>query len=683
MNIANNKVYVPSGGKVRRKSLVVANAMAVELLNYGVVPSTELILRIASHSRSKAKEYANEILKQHTIGDVNPPLFKNWESRTYFSFGEVVAQIFGYMLQISGNDLADANYMEDLRSRIDFKGKTKLKLASEAKAKKKLGELLNATVAQDRANLRTLVTLAKDVSTDDLGVDYVRSDEARVALADALAKTRPLFCVLRALQCKPADVMRIAAFRKDVSETKLPHNVLYANLNWQDRKAMVGYLGTFDFEDLSEAMGHNRAAWTRFFSHIHLMGQKEFVRKHGEVAFAAYVASRGRAKDVAPELMSHYKRFNSMLDVTGEGSLTYRTFESRLKYAVEKKSWPILKDLLEKRPSYLLRNLMTVSNGVNARHKKAFLKLVETSVKKASVGVLFSLVQIDEKTPYRVIDVKGSTTIEPANYPPFFKDIRKLVKKELKHRFGFEGKVFVEEGLKDKIVPFLAANGELDRGSSFDIPDAPYMYFFMHWVQPEGRRTDLDHSWFIIKNNGSHETISFYNQANSFITQSGDITNAPAPHGGTEYTKVRLDKLPRNVRYLVPSINVYCGMPFSENNEAYAGFFFSDSAEFNINADHVRYDLTQPAHLNFPFVIDVKKNKVVILDYNQESRYGSIAESFYGQIQKILQAKKKVMTIGKLAKLLSGDDGKMSLKVTTKKKHSKHIEPQDLYTLFS
>ena len=188
-------------------------------------------------------------------------------------------------------------------------------------------------------------------------------------------------------------------------------------------------------------------------------------------------------------------------------------------------------------------------------------------------------------------------------YPRFIRDIQDDIKASIKRRWGYSGKVVVEDGLKNSAVPFLSKNSELVRGTKLTVGQSKYLYLFVHWIQGS-RRTDLDLSVASFDENWKPNIVYFGSQVNSYITHSGDFTNAPAPNGATEYIRIDLNKIPKNIKYIIPFINVYTGSPFSENLEAYVSFMASDKAEFSINTDHVRYNLTQPANSNIPYIFE-------------------------------------------------------------------------------
>lgn len=687
MKVANYTHYIPQGDKIRTKSLEMANAMAIELAAYGINVEADLIVRIASNKKKIAKEFCVQILKDYSVGKLNPALFDNWEKRTEFTFGEVVVQIFGYMLQISGNDLQDPDYMKNLLAKVDVSKAKKLKLASAEQANAKFTELVGSTVTLDKKSQAALQEAALYFSDILATAPRIKSDEARIAVLIGLVENEVLTLAegLSQLKCNPADVMRYAAATVDFTKVKLPADTKFPNLKWSTRVAMLSFLENFTFDDLSEAFGRNRSVWTAFFRHIHLLSQKDFVNRYTYVCIAARVSLGSNVTSFNDRHLGYLKGLigQGLVEQLGTGNTVYRTFASRVDSAIAEKDFNKIKGLFAKNGGYLLRNLMTVSNGIQKKDEGSFIDLVREKVQTASAGVLFSILGINVDAKYRVIDQKGDTLVTDASYPKFIKDIQGDIIRTIRSRWGFEGQVNVSEELKNQVVPFLSKNSDLARGTRYSFEDTANLYFFMHWVENKPR-TDLDHSYLAFDEKWDMSTVWFGQQANSYIAHGGDITSAPAPNGATEYGKIRLSKIPKGIKYIAPVINVFSGAVFSDNKEAYAGFWFSDSETFDLKQNHTRYDLSQPAMVNIPFVIDVEKKEIVIVDYNNRDQYSRTAHTQGPDLKKIISAynDKNIITIGKLAAMLSGDSEVESLRIRKVAKKEGEMTPDSLASIF-
>ena len=687
MKISNHKYFIGSGDKHRNKSRAIANAMVIELLPYGVEVDSLLLDRISCNKKKVAMEFCTNVLKDYTIGTLNRPLFNNWESRTEFSFSQRVVQILGYAIQLSGNDLEDPDFMRRLLKNVNFKKEKQIVLATTDEAREHFITLSQSKVALDRKQLDSLVGLAREFFLEIYTMKRIYSDEVRISVLLPMAEEFGLYAALKAIKCVPADVLRYAAALTDIKTANLPSDVIYAPLSWKQRTDLLAFLDQFPYDTLFEATGINREAWTRFYRHIHLFNQKNFVNRFPVIGLVSRV-SMGYKEDTIP--FRYSKVVEAMLkdgtvESTSSDNLVYRTFASRVKSAIESKDYTNIAKLMDANGGYLLRNLATVANGIKKNYEASFIALVRSKLSTATPNVLFSILGINVNAKYRVIDIKGNTVIEEASYPKFIAEIQGDIKRELYNRYGFPGKVGVSKQLVDKVVPFLSRNSELDRGSKIKVHNDRYLYMFVQWIQSHKTRTDLDLSVISIDDRGQSSVVYFGNQVNSYITHSGDITNAPAPHGATEYVRIDIKNLPKNVKHILPIINVYTGDVFSDNEQAYAGFMVSNSETFDIKRDHIRYDLTEPANSNTPFMFDVDNQEIMILDYNNRVRQGLTAHAEVDTIKKLISAStdKTVITIGLLAEMLSGEANELSLSIKKTAEKENEIEPANLSKLFN
>jgi stress response protein SCP2 len=685
MKIAANTFYIATQNKLNSKSMAIANAMATELACYNVDVDPNLIIAIASVSKEDAKTFCKSILAEYTVGKLTPPLFKDWEARTFFSFEEIMIQICGYILAISGNDLENPNYMRDILSKVHHSKERVITLASEEEAIAKFYELVDVRVSLDKKNQDVLKYAGKTFHGLTNLNKRIYSDEARIAVLLGMSEEKSLLDSLNTLKCKPADVLRYAAALHSFDGVKLPSDVLYGKLKWSTRIKLLSFLEQFGYDELCEAMGINRNAWTRFFNHIHLFNQKDFINRFPTLGLSARI-SEGYNELSIPNKYNHTLRLlneDNVIEILSTGNTVYRTFASRVDIAIKEKNFTKLQKLFANNGGYLLRNIGHIANGVSPKDESKFVSLVREKLETASVDVLFSILGINVNAKYRVIDIKGNTVVEPANYPKVIGDIQGDIEREIYRRWGYEGQVIVSDNLEDNIVPFLSKNSNLMRGTRIAFDSKSYLYFFMKWTQSKNVRTDLDHSYIAFDSNWNINTVYFGNQANSYITHGGDITNAPAPKGATEYGKIRLDIIPKNIKYIAPIINVFTGDKFDDLSEAYAGFMFSDNSTFKVESDFTRYDLTQPANSNIPFLIDVENREIVILDFNNRERNGCTAHSEIGNIKNLISAvnDKNYISIGKLAKVLSGKSKKVSLEIRNEAKKDNEITPDTLTNL--
>lgn len=690
MNVSKNKIYIPAiSGPIRPKSLRIANFLAAELANYGLLIEDSAFKRLIKLSPKAAQEISDDILKEYTVGKLTPPLFKNWEERLHFSFNQRVFQIFGYIFQFSGNDFDGESFFEDLKSKVDFGKFVTIKLASEEEFTEYFEKLTGATVSLDNKTSKKLKKIFDYFADSIHDLPRIKSAEIRVSALLSLIKDIKLLEAFKALKCNSLDTLRYAAAKKDFAAFKLPSDVKYANLSWSERISIFTFLNDraiYSFEAVSEDMGLNRTAWERFLKHTHFFTQEGFVSRFRDFYIAAFISLGGKYQSTSKKILKEIDGLiqDGAVELTNGGNLVYRTFASRMQSAIEDKDWATISKLCKKNPSYLLRNLSSVSNAVTAKNADDFIDLCKESFDKTDVGVLFSILSIDVTAQYRVIDVKGNTVIEDARYPAFITVLQDEIKLHIKKKYGFSGQVEVQKELKNRIVPFLSKNSELERGTKIKVKDTPFVYFYVHWIEGQ-ERTDLDLSFLYFNDKGPAGIVNFKNQVNTFLSHSGDFTSAPAPAGSTEYGRISLSQIPKGVKYIAPLVNVWAGSEFNNNKEVTAGFFASDNPKFNLERGITSYSLKEPAQMNCPFVYDVEAKEMLVLDFNQRVRMGMEGTSYANDIQKLISAAntKNYIRIETLAAILSGKGKKTCLTITDSAAKDTEVKPEELFSLFS
>jgi hypothetical protein len=680
MLLSENAVYVQPSKSARSKSnsVKIANLLSIELMNYGIQLSADLRNSISKLNAKDAQSVATEILKANTMGSLTPPLFRNWEQRNAFTTGEIIVQLFAYVFQISGNDLYDPEFLNNLDRDFDYT-KT-LNLATKDDATKKFSTLATTRVPLDMASMQLVVQLAKTLPLDNC--ERIFSDEVRVAVIDGDGG-----CDFKSFKGRPTDVLKLFALRKNQNtlDMKLPVDVKFDALSWSERIKTLEFLESFGFEYLSEEMGKNRGAWSKFFNHIHAFGQKGWSNRFPNFMMASMASVQRNISLVDKKTV---KGFSELILSGGvevvSNKFVYRTFASRVESTLKNyKTFDQVVAVFGNKGSYVLNNLTSISNKIKKADSRKFVELVRGFLTNAPVKTLFSILSIDVNAEWRVIDVKGSTKIETANYSSVIGDIQGDIKIALHERFGFEGKVTVDKELATLGVPFLTTSSQLSRGTRYSFTDDEYLYFFMKWIQPENRTTDLDHSLLYFDADWNSQHVSFSRQVDTFIRHGGDITSAPAPHGASEYSRVDLKLIPKAVKYIVPSVFVYRGTKLSLNDEAYAGFYFGDNDSFSLKQEHTRYDFTQPSGFNVPFIIDVENREIVVVDYNQETS-GNVVQSAVCDIKNLISAtnSKNYITVEDLAEILSGDKDTTSLNISNDSGDG-IVAPQDLFSLFA
>ena len=124
--------------------------------------------------------------------------------------------------------------------------------------------------------------------------------------------------------------------------------------------------------------------------------------------------------------------------------------------------------------------------------------------------------------------------------------------------------------------PLPAGLGIFPRGSVTKV-DGELLRFFIYWRQRR-QRTDYDLSaLFLDEQYGNPRHISWTRLSAEEAEHSGDITQAPAPDGASEFINIRLTHLGRG--FIVPQVYIYAGEGFDEVDESFFGFMTRDGEQ--------------------------------------------------------------------------------------------------------
>jgi hypothetical protein len=193
------------------------------------------------------------------------------------------------------------------------------------------------------------------------------------------------------------------------------------------------------------------------------------------------------------------------------------------------------------------------------------------------------------------------------------------------------GKVFIDERLKDYLVPFSQRSASrslrtLVRGSKIAFPEkGDTIRFFLWWKEGEvnGKHTgrvDLDLSAVLYDAGWRYkEHISYTNlrSAKYQACHSGDITSAP--EGACEFIDIDIPSvLSYGGRYVVMSLNSFTRQKFSDLPEGRAGWMMREhpnSGEvFEPKTVHDRVDVASETAICVPVILDLMDRKVVWAD---------------------------------------------------------------------
>jgi stress response protein SCP2 len=262
----------------------------------------------------------------------------------------------------------------------------------------------------------------------------------------------------------------------------------------------------------------------------------------------------------------------------------------------------------------------------------------------------------NEKTELRVFFPKGSMAKVYGlsnNLPDLDQELcQKVVeicKTRLKALYGFReklGKVYIDEELKDYIVPFSQRSASkalktIARGSRIDILEtATAIRTFIYWKEPQGNRTDIDLSAVMYDENWNYKEHISYTNLRSIrykAAHSGDITSAPK--GASEFIDLDLESV-RNYggRYVVFSVNSFTGQHFVDLPECFMGWM----ARKDVNSGEIyeaktvknKIDITSQSTICIPMVLDLYHSKVIWADISLKSQpiWNNVENNMKGMI---------------------------------------------------
>ena len=227
----------------------------------------------------------------------------------------------------------------------------------------------------------------------------------------------------------------------------------------------------------------------------------------------------------------------------------------------------------------------------------------------------------------------------------------------------FLGNVFIDEELKNYIVPFSqrsanSAAKTVVRGSKLPIKeDATAVRGFIWWTNIPGNgwdgRVDIDLSAAFFDDNWNYvDHVSYTNlrSKNMQACHSGDITDGGSPTGNgvAEFLDINIEASANKARYVVYQIYSYTGQSFANMPNCRFGFMERedvDSGEiFEPTTVSMKMDVTSPSKVSVPVIFDCKERKMIWCDMNigideMRRNYGGInLESNLGGVKDVCKA---------------------------------------------
>ena len=167
---------------------------------------------------------------------------------------------------------------------------------------------------------------------------------------------------------------------------------------------------------------------------------------------------------------------------------------------------------------------------------------------------------------------------------------------------------------------------------------------FIHWI---GSDQDLS-ACFIDESFGMVAHVAYTNMVLPYSWHSGDITNAPAPDGASEFIDVDMQKaLAAGVRYVVMDVRVYTGQNFLDHSVCFSGYMMLEdhtSGEvFEPRSVRSKFDLTSDTRSVVCCAFDLKERCMVWIDCPLSS--GSLRNDIVSNSEKVKETLRSFISL--------------------------------------
>ncbi|MDX2973787.1 MXAN_6230/SCO0854 family RING domain-containing protein [Kribbella solani] len=401
------------------------------------------------------------------------------------------------------------------------------------------------------------------------------------------------------------------------------------------RRLLLQRLDRMPVETLIEDLLRHERAWKRIAENLHPF---EFAARFPVAALAFAILRRtdlelstpaGRA--VAAEASRH--PFVRLAD----GRLVMTTFAARVESAFARDRPDQALDLLRQRPGELVRRLVHLARTLAPEHHALLVEALTTAASDVSPAVLTAALGQVRTPPgdLRLFFPRGGTArvwtaVDEREPIPsgLASALSGVLTGEMLRRatdLPRWRRAFLDEELTRLAAPASERTASssllrMTRGSAVPIPQDEMLRLFLHWVEPSGRRIDLDLSVAVFDDEWGFVGLCDYTRLRfdeDALVHSGDLTSAPAPGGSTEFVDLDLRALRRvGGRYVLPVVFSYNDVPFDVLERGFVGVMRQPDGLFAPAAVDERFDLSGPAKILMPFGVDLRTKELRWYDVN-------------------------------------------------------------------
>ncbi|MFI9718956.1 MXAN_6230/SCO0854 family RING domain-containing protein [Streptomyces sp. NPDC052396] len=507
---------------------------------------------------------------------------------------------------------------------------------------------------QDRADLGVLLAHAAPGGLDWLPETIAVRETRALVLGGLLAMGAPVHDRLPGLLTTATDVLRLLCVWSG-GEPDPRAAPRMRGLPRPLRRRLLSVLDALEVSALVEDLLRHPTGWKRAGEVLHPF---EWHRRHPRAALAFAVL---RETDVSrPGALGEGLRATAAghpeAVVLDGGRIRARTWGARVEGALRTGDLAAAVALLRARPGELVRRLDQLMRRYGTEHLPAEpAEALAHGLPSVGPGPLLSaLGQLrGRQLPggRRVFFPRGqvarpwAVAEDRAPLPAAaVEEVCGLLSGEALRRLGGATRydlAVLDAELRRLTVPFAerstaASLVAVPRGSELPLPDGEVVRLFVHWLEPEGVRVDLDLSVAFFDAEWNFTGLCDYTElryGRTAAVHSGDLTSAPAPDGATEYVDLDLAELAKGgARYAVPVVFSFNDIPFDRLPDAFAGFMAlrgkgaRDSAHrdasYDARAVRQRFDLAGRSRICVPMLIDLAEGHARWTDVHLASGAG-------------------------------------------------------------
>ncbi|MEO1525275.1 MAG: TerD family protein [Planctomycetota bacterium] len=605
------KVIVPAGDIAESTSPVVATtARNLQALGFGL--SAPLLKRLATLSDSAVAKWYRSVLPtlKKLVGAHRKfePFYPNFPKQVMEAsdaelYLNAMTHYFGFVLSDMLDDpnlVVLPNYEKEARPILDeFHSLRWIDLGTEDEFDAIFTRLASINGSLSESDRDILGWFASERDVAKLVPDHIPQKETLAFLVATLPQPE---CLLPSVKTA-TDVLRIAVAMSD-GDVSLAEATKFRNFTKRERRFLLACLESAGASRTEDMLRWKRR-WIRLGERLH----------------------PGDYRKRFPESL---EAFNVL-----RNDVPFQTFNARIEDAITSRNPEATIGLLTQRPGDFGRRLDHVLRTHDDADKilDAFCRVAP----KVSTRVLFQMwhhFHTREGANGRAFFPKGNAAkvqFSEAGLPALPDGLAAATAKKLRgilvRRFGelpSLGNVFLDERLKDQLVPFSQRSASrslrsVARGSTFDLPEGSTVRFFCWWKNiarggEYGSRVDLDLSASLFKSNWDrHSDIAYYNLRDGLCYHSGDVTSAPK--GACEFIDINLPSvLNRGARYVVMSVLSFTHQPFLALPECFGGWMMREKPKsgevFEARTVQDKVDITASSRACVPVILDAEARKV-------------------------------------------------------------------------